>query len=191
MKIVGAGLSKTGTTTLHHALEMLGYSSIHFYDSRLDDVVDGRSNDPDFRRYDDVDAVLDIPASYFFKEILDAYPKAKAILTIRDEDEWWRSVEHHFNVKAPIEPGDSTSFKALVRNCVYGSTRAHEFLYRLRYRQHNARVIREVPPERLLIMDIPAGDGWERLCPFLEVPIPGTPFPHVNATPGTAVGETP
>lgn len=31
-----------------------------------------------------------------------------------------------------------------------------------------------------LIIDIPAGEGWEKLCPFLEVPIPATPFPFRN-----------
>jgi hypothetical protein len=32
----------------------------------------------------------------------------------------------------------------------------------------------------LLILDIPAGDGWEKLCPFLEHPFPDIPFPHTN-----------
>lgn len=35
-------------------------------------------------------------------------------------------------------------------------------------------------PEDLLIMDICAGDGWEKLCPFLGFEIPETPFPHLN-----------
>ena len=32
----------------------------------------------------------------------------------------------------------------------------------------------------LLEMDIIAGDGWEVLCPFLEVSIPAEPFPYLN-----------
>ena len=30
----------------------------------------------------------------------------------------------------------------------------------------------QVPRDRLLIMDIPGGDGWEKLCPFINKPVP-------------------
>lgn len=29
-------------------------------------------------------------------------------------------------------------------------------------------------------MDICAGEGWEKLCVFLNVPVPNAPFPHAN-----------
>ena len=32
--------------------------------------------------------------------------------------------------------------------------------------------------DRLLVWS--AAEGWEPLCEFLEVPVPDTPFPHVN-----------
>jgi hypothetical protein len=32
--------------------------------------------------------------------------------------------------------------------------------------------------ERLLVYEVK--QGWEPLCRFLEVPVPETPFPHVN-----------
>jgi hypothetical protein len=35
-----------------------------------------------------------------------------------------------------------------------------------------------VPADRLLVWSV--GDGWEPLCEFLEVPVPDTPFPHLN-----------
>ena len=46
------------------------------------------------------------------------------------------------------------------------------------YNSHNAEIRRSVPSERLL--DFKVSDGWERLCNFLGVPVPGVPFPHVN-----------
>ena len=102
MRILGVGLSKTGTTSLHEALQILGYSSLHFDEIRLNDILYGLAKTPDFRRYDDVDAVTDIPSAYFYRELLCAYPQSKAILTLRDPDSWWRSVETHMNRSKPV-----------------------------------------------------------------------------------------
>jgi hypothetical protein len=33
-------------------------------------------------------------------------------------------------------------------------------------------------PGDLLVLDITAGEGWDRLCPFLGLPEPGVPFPR-------------
>ena len=37
-----------------------------------------------------------------------------------------------------------------------------------------------VPADRLLVWSAP--EGWEPLCAFLDVPVPDTPFPHLNDT---------
>ena len=47
-----------------------------------------------------------------------------------------------------------------------------------KFNAHNEDVIKTVPAERLLIFD--ANLGWEPLCKFLNVPVPGTPFPKTN-----------
>jgi len=36
-------------------------------------------------------------------------------------------------------------------------------------------------PDDLLILDICGGDGWEKLCNFLSLPIPSVDFPFENA----------
>ena len=46
--------------------------------------------------------------------------------------------------------------------------------------RHNEEVQRTVPAERLLVWRVE--DGWQPLCEFLEVPVPDSPFPHVNDT---------
>jgi hypothetical protein len=180
VRIVGAGLSKTGTNSLHSALCLLGLKSLHHDDRRLNDVIAGKSENPDFRVYDDLDAVLDIPSACFYEELLAVYPDAKCILTVRAEGDWWTSIERHFNSKAPVESEEKHAFKWALRNFVYGSATAKEYLFRKRYREHNERVQARIPSSRLLVMDIAAGDGWEKLCPFLEEPIPPMPFPHRN-----------
>jgi hypothetical protein len=78
---------------------------------------------------------------------------------------------------------EQSRFRIQLRNYVYGSAQAQEYLYKKKYREHNERVLRTVPPERLLVMNVTAGDGWANLCPFLGLPIPAIPFPHENKTP--------
>src|SRR5206468_1738050 len=79
MKILGVGLSRTGTMSLTLALRQLGFRAMHYDRVRLNDVLDGSNTKPDFRRYDDVDAVTDIPSAYFYRELLEAYPESRAI----------------------------------------------------------------------------------------------------------------
>jgi hypothetical protein len=184
MEILGLGLSKTGTTSLHRALGILGLRSLHYDECRLNDVLDGTDPSPDFRRYDDLDAVLDIPSAFFFEELLAAYPDSRGILTVRDEDAWWRSIEEHFNRRSPVRSRQDDPFKWDLRTRVYGSARAIEDPFRACYRAHNARVRDKVPADRLLVMDIANGDGWEVLCPFLGVPEPSERFPHQNPEAG-------
>lgn len=180
MKILCAGLSKTGTTSLHRALGILGYLSVHYDTVRLRDVVLGKSPNPNFRVYDDFDAVLDLPSAFFFEELIFAYPEAKIILTIRDESDWWQSIEKHFNMRSPLIDPEKDPFKLRLRNLVYGSAEANEFCYRKKYREHNQRVISSVSPDKLLVLDVTAGKGWSDLCSFLGVGEPSTPFPHSN-----------
>ena len=46
------------------------------------------------------------------------------------------------------------------------------------YRRHNAAVKGLVPPSNLLVYRV--GEGWDRLCQFLELQVPTVPFPHEN-----------
>lgn len=197
LRVISAGLSRTGTSSLHAALELLGFRGIHHDGGRLDDVISGANQEPDFRRFDDVDTVGDLPYSAFYRELAEAYPQSKVVLTVRDIDDWWKSVARLFNVIAPVPehprfahriarrfglPGENPAdaWRRQLRNLVYGSSVASEFLYKKKFAEHNALVQAAIPSERLLVMDVCAGEGWEKLCPFLGVNIPNTPFPHAN-----------
>ena len=46
------------------------------------------------------------------------------------------------------------------------------------FEQQYARVRELVPKENLLEFEL--GDGWDKLCPFLEVDIPEVTYPRVN-----------
>ena len=95
MKIVCAGLAKTGSTSLAMALRILGYNVYEYPEhvafngeEWLDIYMKGKS--PDFVfMYKDVDAVTDRPPAFWFQEISEAFPDAKVILTVRDSEEVW------------------------------------------------------------------------------------------------------
>jgi hypothetical protein len=185
MKILGVGLSRTGTLSLSHALEILGFRTLHWCPERLRDVVMGVEEHPDFRRYDDVDAVTDLPAALFYRELLEVYPEARCILTRRPEDEWLRSVRYHYEVSVPeflAGRNDLLEEARRTQELAYGSSKVVPYLYRKRYRDHNRLVAQDVPPEQLLILDMERTLGWESLCGFLGVDVPRLPFPHVNGT---------
>ena len=201
LRALGIGLSKTGTTTLSEAFGILGLKCLDYDSKRLNEILAGRDLDPDFRIYDDVDAATDIPTALFYEELLLAYPGCKAILTIRDPDAWYRSVVSHYNERFPIRrpslkdrllaqfkigAGKSEiryhEFRTNMRNLVFGSVHASEFLYKKRFIEHNLLAQLRIPADRLLVMDITAGDGWDKLCPFLDLPVPTTPFPFRNKT---------
>jgi len=209
LRVIGAGLGRTGTRSLNSALQVLGLRSIHFDIERLNDILEGATIAPDFRRYDDIDAVTDVPAAIFYRELAEAYPEAKVVLTVREVESWWRSIELHFTnnritnerrlvhriagklgVPASVFgelPFDS--FRRRVRHYVYGSTTPQEYLYKKRYLEHNALVMATIAPERLLVMDIGAGDGWQKLCPFLGYDVPNVAFPHEHTSPPDAAND--
>lgn len=95
MKIICAGLGKTGTTSLARALGILGYKvyeypeNVAFNEEEwLDIYMKGKN--PDFvYMYRDVDAVTDRPPAFWFQEISEAFPDSKVILTVRDSEEDW------------------------------------------------------------------------------------------------------
>ncbi len=81
-----------------------------------------------------------------------------------------------FEEPRPPVNRDYSLLRIQLRNLVYGSTTAHEYNYKKKYKEHNKRVLLKIPPKRLLVMDIASGDGWEKLCP-LGVATPSCPFP--------------
>lgn len=170
LKVLGVGLSRTGTRSLGEALEQLGYKTVHWAPERLRDTIDGNTQFPEVWKYDDVDAAVDIPAAYFWQDLDKAYPGLKFILTVRERESWLASVAKHYGRIADPDPN--------LQAMVYGSTKVIPWLYWRRYCEHERKLMKTFGPDRLLVMNIIEGQGWDVLCPFLGKPIPDTPFPH-------------
>ena len=174
--IFGIGLSKTGTTSLFTALDELGYRSATYRHLRglgLDEWFEG-----DFERdyLAGYDAATDLPLATFFPQLDLRYPSSRFILTVRDLDSWLESARNHFT-RPP-----ATSFGRQVRLATYGIAGYDEGRFRFVYESHlrNVAWYFRDRTERLLILDIVSGEGWGKLCPFLEREPPVTAFPHVQ-----------
>ncbi len=172
MKVIGIGFHKTGTTTLDIALQTLGYNVLG---DRIDLAPYLFKNELDvvFQITDKFEAFQDNPWPILFKEMDRRYPNSKFILTIREESRWIKSVVNYF--------GESHTE---MRRWIYGvgHPKGNEAIYLNRYRNHNEEVYQyfEHRKEDLCILSWENGDDWEKLCHFLNKPIPNIPFPHAN-----------
>ncbi len=102
----------------------------------------------------------------YYRQMLDAWPDALVLLTVRDPDAWYASCRNAIEADAPI--WDSV---------FEGRFAEREHAIEL-YRRHNEEVMSTVPRERLLVYEV--AQGWEPLSEFLGVRPPGGPFPHLN-----------
>ena len=186
MKVICAGLSKTGTKSLAKALRILGLTvydhSEHrkFHYKQWVDLY-GEGKLPDFgHMYEGVDAVIALPVAFWYEEIYAAFPNAKVILSIRDnEDMWVQSWAKHIE-HATTYGGYGTLGKVfldwLVRifahkvhilmksfidpACVaaFGSMNPKSTVIAKKlYREHNERVQAVIPKEKLLIYNVKKG----------------------------------
>ena len=140
---------------------------------------------------------VDWPGAAFWPELSSFYPQARIILTVRDPERWYDSVRETIYQLAGGGPGSPLAREASRR--IPGIAEVHAFNRRLiwdgpllqgrfedrafavrAFEEYNARVRREVPPDRLLVFDVK--EGWEPLCDFLEAAPPDEEFPHLNDT---------
>lgn len=196
VEVVGAGLGRTGTNSLRVALEqLLGGPCYHMMvvSDRPADVdvwwAAARGEMPDWNTFPEgYVALVDWPASAFWRELAAAHPDALVLLSVRASPEaWWRSVERTLlpTMLQPV-PADKPGLarqRKMVRELVettFAADMTDPDLAMAAYEQHNAAVRAGVPAERLL--EWQPGDGWEPICAALQLPVPSEPFPHTNTT---------
>ncbi len=197
LKVIGAGPGRTGTTSLKHALEHLGYGPCHhmsacfgstqqtrwFLEAAEGKAVDWNSVFSDFQ------AAVDWPAAAYYLDLLQNFPDAKVVFTYRQPEEWYQSVsETIFNVVSSIPTWVKFLFphaerlalmieKTVWQNELGGKFQDREHALNF-FEQRLKQVKASVPQERLLVHS--AEDGWEPLCAFLEVGVPSIPYPRLN-----------
>lgn len=196
LELIGAGFGRTGTMSLKLALEQLGLAPCHHMAELFShpeqaptwhDAARGKPTDwCEFLK--DYRAAVDWPACYFWRELAAAFPDAKVLLTERDADAWYKSMEHTiFQAMAridrvaddPVRGPQMRMASYIVAEKTFGGRLDREHVLSV-YKAHNEAVKRAIPPEKLLVYDV--GQGWELLCKFLGVPVPATPFPRTNTS---------
>ena len=202
LKVIGAGLGRTGTTSLKTALELLDLGPCHHMSvamkqprevvSLWESVAKGDKEALKiiFRGYR---STLDYPGCTHFATLLDWNETAKVILTVRDSPKAWaRSARS--TIFSPsllrklllkllfclpltnlyyLQYIQQTSFSAHNTNPLDPDCDLETL-----YTTWNNHVKETVPGDKLLVYNVK--EGWGPLCRFLEVPVPEVGFPCLN-----------
>jgi Sulfotransferase domain len=202
--LIGAGLPRTGTLTQKLALEELGVGPCYHWVNVIADLdrqvglwdraLDGEQ--PWEEVFAGHRSSVDWPGGYFYRELMEAYPRAKVLLSVREGEAWERSFRETIwtmskgqsvmpllsRARAEVDPR-WRRYLALVDRMFWGpqgtfSAGDEPAQMVEQMHAHNERVKRTVPADRLLVWEV--GEGWGPLCEFLEVDVPDAPLPHAN-----------
>lgn len=193
LRVIGAGVGRTGTTSLKAALEhLLGAPSYHMYE-----VFQHRDHIPTWHaavRGGDVDwatiygryaATVDWPGAAFWRPLSERYPEALVLLSVRESaDAWFASVDSTISALMARRPTeDIAGWHSMASELL--ATRFTPAPFEraaaiAAYERHNAEVRAAVPADRLL--EWRPGDGWGPLCERLALPVPDEPFPRLNTS---------
>ncbi|KAJ4364483.1 hypothetical protein N0V83_009077 [Neocucurbitaria cava] len=219
MRILVLGMCRTGTTSISIALRKLGYTPYQMREVLVkpkdmllwqeainttllapQDRPAKQRNLPPYSKSDfdkllgDYDAIMDLPGCIFAKELIEAYPDAKVILTKRAYAEWEKSMQesiwcldtwHLFRLcrilnitqLAPLMRLVHAVFRVHNGN-TYGGSASREA-----YEAHYSTVRSSVPQkDRLLELDTTDDSelSWKPLCEFLGNEVPKEQFPRLN-----------
>lgn len=204
MRVLALGLGRTGTASLRSALKELGYTdTYHMMSASVENPPDCLCwMDAFAAKYEGkgkfgreewdallghCQAVCDWPAVAFAKELIEAYPEAKIIITTRDVDSWHKSVMKTVNWRA-----NDPELKA-VANFDWAAGLYHPMLRKFwkyffyddfenqgkqRFHDYYQEIRELVPADQLL--EYRVGSGWEPLCEFLGDKVPDKEFPQSN-----------
>ncbi|MEU3098709.1 sulfotransferase family protein [Streptomyces sp. NPDC006967] len=200
LKLINAGLGRTGTTSLKVALDRLGLGpSFHMFDivgdaarlKRWERIVcEGGS--PDWAAaFDGYRSAVDGPCAVYYRQLAEAFPDARLILTVRDAESWYRSTHdtlYQFALRSmenPPEPGSPQAAlfrvtSTMIWDGLFGgrfSDKDHAIEV---YHRHNEEVVRTLGADNVLVYDVQ--QGWEPLCAFLGTDVPREEFPRTNDT---------
>ena len=204
MKLIGAGMPRTGTLTQKMALEMLGLGPTYHMVNVLADLeqaklweraLDGEA--PWSEIFDGYASTVDWPGGYFYKELIDVYPDAKVLLSVRETEVWERSMRETVwavrngeslirllsSAQAHVNP-QWAGFVKMIDGLLWqgkgtfaaGHAEPQQLIETML--RHNEEVKAAVPADRLLVWSVK--EGWGPLCEFLELPVPEVEFPHIN-----------
>lgn len=195
LRVIGAGLPRTGTRSLKNMLErLLDEPCYHMNELYQRSDLDGprwmEALNGDLESLDGVlngwAAAVDWPASIFWKELAERHPDAIVVLSHRNSsEEWWRSADQTvWHVMRAIRVSGAPEHVPGIHKLMLNRSGFDEDLAeqqaRARYDEHFAEVVASVPDDRLVLWH--PSDGWAPLCEALGVPQPDEDPAHVNTS---------
>lgn len=194
VRMIGAGLPRTGTASLRRALEQVLNGACHHMSAIpghpfdlgpiWDRALNGHADEVDWTQvFEGYVATVDWPASQFWPEISAAFPDALIVLSERDSAHvWWESMDKTvLKAARKAESSTWTEGRDLVRllEDLTGTADWDDAAHlQNSYTAHNSLVRLEVDPERLFTWK--PGEGWNPICRALGIPVPDEPFPWLN-----------
>lgn len=188
LRVIGAGFGRTGTASLKQALEkLLDAPCYHMMEvfTHPEHVAlwhqASLGNMPDWHKlFEGYAAAVDFPESVFWPELMKAFPNALVLLSVRDPEQWWQSASETI-LGAHDAPFITDEWRAMVKAMfarAWGGRPRDRESSIAALEANTARVLQEVPRERLLVWN--ASEGWEPICKALSLPVPAEPFPRTN-----------
>lgn len=192
LKVIGAGVGRTGTYSLKLAINQLGLGPCHHMEEVLINMPAqlplwqaAAAGDPDWKAiYQGYPSAVDWPTAGFYRELHAAYPSAKFILTHRSPDSWIESFSatiYKLISEAEAVPEQMRPWLEMATTVIAktgfplgldAAGLANAF------QAHIAAVKSAIPASQLLVFQVK--DGWEPLCAYLGLPVPDGPFPRTN-----------
>lgn len=190
-KVFGLGLSRTGTHSLTAALARLGFDVVHYPTdpTTIRELMSGHFDLTLLRRHAGITDITTVP---FFQALDVQYPGSKFILTVRDKPAWIESITSFLERRSPAaEPAryrdrpELQYFRRFLRERAYGVDHPDRDQVARAFDRHRDAVMGYFTgrPRDLLVLDVAAGEGFEKLCPFLGVPVLDEPFPQEGGRP--------
>ncbi|MCB9591127.1 MAG: sulfotransferase family protein [Sandaracinaceae bacterium] len=186
LRIIGAGLGRTGTHSLKLALEQLLGAPCH----HMVEVIQNPSQVPGWTaaaRGEAVEwseilsgyaAAVDWPAAAFWPEIAEAFPDSIILMSTRDPESWWESASQTiFRGDGPPIPGAGEMIQLILAGRFTPNRQDKDAVLEA-FHRHYEHVRRTAPADRLV--EWTARDGWGPICEALGVAIPDAPFPRSN-----------
>ncbi len=196
LKVIGAGFGRTGTLSTKMALEQLGLGKCH----HMEEVFANPDQVPVWQSalrgepvdwaalFKDYGASVDWPSAHYWRELSQAFPDAKVLLTVRDPQTWWASyaetimkvldiVTKEGGIEGPPAAMSHWCVEAVGKQC-FGSHYTDREAGIRAFERRIEDVREALPADRLLVFEVK--QGWGPLCDFLGLPVPDTPFPRSN-----------
>lgn len=192
LKVIGAGVGRTGTYSLKLAINELGFGPCHHMEEVLHNMPvhvplwsAAAAGEPDWSRiYEGYESAVDWPTACFFRELVREYPSAKFVLTHRDPERWadsFGATIYKLLAGRDQAPPEMRAWLDMA-NAVIAKTGFPPNLDRdgliEAFIAHNEAVKKAVPASQLLVFEVK--QGWEPLCTFLDAPVPSEEFPRTN-----------